>query len=69
MSAAVSESLLTGEDIEDAILSDKSKKLCAEKLCMGLYMRERNKLGQIVFRHSIYSIYQYKRIHISHPLT
>lgn len=48
LSAAVSESLLTGEDIEDAILSDKSKKLCAEKLCMGLYMRERNKLGQML---------------------
>ena len=48
LSAAVSDSLLTSEDIENAVLSDKSKKLCAEKLCMGLYMRERNKLGQML---------------------
>ncbi|MBR1422080.1 MAG: DUF445 family protein [Ruminococcus sp.] len=48
LSAAVSDSLLTGDDIEDAVLSNKAKMLCAEKLCIGLYMRERNKLGQML---------------------
>ncbi len=48
LSAAVSDSLLTSEDIENAVLSDRSKQLCAQKLCMGLYMRERNQLGQML---------------------